>query len=392
VRVAADIGLAIASIIDISDQRKAEAAVAADLRAMTLLRKLGGECVREGAKVDECLNQVVEAAIAIAGADKGILQTLNPDTRALTIAARRGFREPFLKFFESLDGDADLCTATLKCGKQLIVGDVNASELFYGHPPRRMLLDAGARAMISTPLMSSKGLPLGIVSTFFSGPHEPSERESRYTELLARLAADYLERKRSDELTKILISEVHHRNNNLLAVVQSIIRRTLTGEYTPARAREVLEARLAALARANQRLANSNWSGLGLTEIVLTELNPFSNRVQIEGPHIGLNPQQGQNFALMVHELATNATKYGALSNESGTVRIFWTVTRNGREHALKFKWEERGGPLVLKPTRRGFGSALINSAFPSVRFNYAPEGLSCEIDVKLSADRADQR
>jgi two-component sensor histidine kinase len=205
---------------------------------------------------------------------------------------------------------------------------------------------------------------------------------------LARQAADYLERKRSEEIQKTLNYEIQHRANNLLAIVQSIARRTPSGDHTLSQAREAFEARLEAVARANLRLTKSNWSGLDLTEIVQTELKPFYDRVKNEGPIVTLDPQQGQNLALALHELATNAAKYGAFSNASGTVRVFWTIMRgDDGSSLLNFKWQEGGGPPVIVPTRRGFGSKLISATSPNVRFNYLPEGLSCEIGVKLGAE-----
>jgi two-component sensor histidine kinase len=96
--------------------------------------------------------------------------------------------------------------------------------------------------------------------------------------------------------------------------------------------------------------------------------------------------KNAQNLALAFHELATNAAKYGALSNGSGTVRLSWTITGNSKDRMLKIKWRESGGPSVSPPTREGFGSVLLKTAFRGVRLDYAHKGLSCEIDTKLDA------
>ena len=365
----------VASVTDISDQRKADALIAADMRAMTLLQEVSSECVREGASMDECLHHIVDAAITIVGADKGNLQTINRNTGTLNIAAQRRFQDQFNKFFKSMQDDA-VSARAMQSGKPVIVEDVTSSEIFIKAPSQKVLLDAGVCGVISTPLMNSKGIPLGTVSTHFRQPHQPSERELRLVGLLARQAADYLERKRSEEIQKTLNYEIQHRANNLLAIVQSIARRTLSGDHTLSQAREAFEARLEAVARANLRLTKSNWSGLDLTEIVQTELKPFYDRVKNEGPIVTLDPQQGQNLALALHELATNAAKYGAFSNASGTVRVFWTIMRgDDGSSLLNFKWQEGGGPPVIVPTRRGFGSKLISATSPNVRFNYLPEG-----------------
>ena len=209
-------------------------------------------------------------------------------------------------------------------------------------------------------------------------------------DLLARQTADYLERKHAEKIRKTLIGEIQHRSNNLLAIIQAIAHRTFSSERSSSEAGKAFEARLQALARANQELIKSNWAGVNLKEIVRLELEPFAERTLVEGPDIRVGPQLAQNFTLALHELATNAAKYGALSDRNGKVGIYWTIMREGESNRLKLKWQERGGPQVTQPTRQGFGTTLLKAVFPDVRFDYAVEGLNCEIDVLLKADEPD--
>jgi two-component system CheB/CheR fusion protein len=181
-----------------------------------------------------------------------------------------------------------------------------------------------------------------------------------------------------------LIGEIQHRNNNLLAIIQAIAHRTLSGERSLSEAGKAFEARLQPLSRANQELIKSNWAGVNLKEIVRLELEAFAERTLVEGTDIRVGPQLAQNFSLALHELATNAAKYGALSDRNGKVRIYWTIVREGEKSRLKLKWQERGGPQVVQPTRQGFGTALLKAVFPDARFDYATEGVNCEIDVLL--------
>ena len=127
---------------------------------------------------------------------------------------------------------------------------------------------------------------LGIVSTFFDTPHHPSERELRLMDLLARQTADYLERKHAERIQKTLIGEIQHRSNNLLAIIQAIAHRSLSGEGSLSEAGKAFEARLQALARANRELIKSNWSGVNLKEIVRLELEPFAERTLVEGTDV----------------------------------------------------------------------------------------------------------
>jgi PAS domain S-box-containing protein len=379
--------------MDITERKQAEALIAADLRDMTLLIQLSNRLVREGSDFDRNLNEVVDTAVAITGADKGNLQLLDPTRRVLTIAAQRGFGEPFLKFFASVRDDASACAAAMKSGKRVIVEDVRESEIFAGQPSKEVLLDAGLRAVTSTPLMASTGNLLGMISTHFATPHRPNERELHLTDLLARQVADYLERKRADEIETTLVREIQHRSNNLLAVIQTIANRSLSGSYTLAEAKEAFEARLQALARTNQQLTKSNWVGVSLSEIVRLELQPYAERTIVDGLDVILSPQHAQTFSLTLHELATNAAKYGALSNGSGKVGVSWTITRQGNNNILEFKWQETGGPPVVLPIRQGSGTALVKRTFPDARIDYGVEGLRCEIDIPLAHnhDEAEQ-
>jgi two-component sensor histidine kinase len=316
------------------------------------------------------------------------VQLIDQGSGALTIAAQRGFAAPFLKFFEHVRDDGSACATAMRSGERIIVEDVTVSEIFIGQPAQQAMLDAGARAVISTPLTSSTGNLLGMVSTHFGRPHRPSERQLRLIDLLARQTADYLERKRAEEIEGTLIREIQHRSNNLLAVIQAIAHRSLAGEGPLPQARKAFEARLHALARANRQLTKSSWSGVNLDEIVRLELEPFAGRTVIDGVSVTLGPQYAQSFSLALHELATNAAKYGALSSAGGKVGVSWTILSEGRTSLLKFKWQESGGPPVSAPTRHGFGTSLVKATFKDARFDYAAGGLRCEFDVLLG--RAD--
>jgi PAS domain S-box-containing protein len=383
--------LILATVVDITARKHAEALIAADLRDMTRLNQLSNRLVREGGDLNRNMNAIVDTAIAITGADKGNLQLLDPTTGLLTIAAQRGFEDPFLNFFASVRDDASACATPMRSSERVIVEDVRESEIFAENPARQVLLDAGVCAVTSTPLLASTGNLLGMVSTHFATPHRPNERELHLIDLLARQTADYLERKRTDEIEATLVREIQHRSNNLLAVIQTIASRSFSGSYTLAQAKEAFEARLQALARTNRELTKSNWSGVSLSEIVRLELQPFAERTVIDGINVMLSPQYAQNFSLTLHELATNAAKYGALSNGSGKVDVYWIITSQGNNNKLKFKWHESGGPPVVVPTRHGFGTALLKATFPDALIDYAVEGLSCEIDVPLGLDEHDQ-
>jgi len=171
----------------------------ADLEAMARLHEVGNWCIRAGAKVSYALDEVLAAAIAFTGADKGNIQLFDPASDALVIVAHRGFNESFLRFFASVHDENAACAVAMHSAQRVIVEDVTRSEIFSGKSSLQVLLDAGVRAVQSTPLVSSAGEVLGMISTHFSVPHHPGERALRFMDLLARQTADYLERTRAEE-------------------------------------------------------------------------------------------------------------------------------------------------------------------------------------------------
>ena len=362
---------------------RAAVTVTAELEDMRRLNELSTLLMREENKLETCYEEITKTAIAISGADKGNMQVFDETSRSLRMVAQQGFREGFLKYFENVDDHVTAsCGAAMATNEQVVVDDVLTSEIFVGQPAQKVLLEAEVRGVISTPLRSSKGNLLGVISTHFGRPGLPSERQLRLTNILARQAADYLEHKQSDQIQQTIVLELQHRSNNLLAVIQSIAQRTLASDQS----KKTFEARLQALARANRALIRSNWGGVDLNQLVRTELEMFSKRASISGVSVLLSPQHAQNFTLALHELATNSAKYGALSNTKGKVAVSWTIKPDQSGSVLKFRWKESGGPSVSPPTRQGFGSQLVKGIFSNVSLEYPVEGLRCEIEVHLVA------
>jgi PAS domain S-box-containing protein len=195
---------------------------------------------------------------------------------------------------------------------------------------------------------------------------------------------DISDRKRSEDVQKTLVSELRHRNNNLLAVVQAIASQTLSGGSFLPEARKAFEGRLQALARATRLLTKSNWSLVSLNDLVRSELDVFSGRATIHGEDTLLAAQAAQNLALGLHELATNAVKYGALSDGNGSIVVSWKASAEDHKRSLSFKWEERGGPVPTQRAHRGYGTSLLHAVFANVHLDYLPSGLVCEFDMRL--------
>ena len=167
---------------------------------------------------------------------------------------------------------------------------------------------------------------------------------------------------RAEERQQLMMRELAHRGKNLLAVIQSIARHSLTTKGCTVEARDGFIDRVAALARTYQTLNAEGFEGARLSELVRLELEGFSSRVHAFGPDVLLRTNEAQTFGLMLHELTTNAVKFGALSNEDGRVDVIWDVDADAAEPQFIFEWTENGGPVVEARTHRGFGSTLTSS------------------------------
>ncbi|MDP2357475.1 MAG: CHASE domain-containing protein [Beijerinckiaceae bacterium] len=183
--------------------------------------------------------------------------------------------------------------------------------------------------------------------------------------------------------------EMSHRVKNLLAVIQSIASRTMSGGRTLQDARAIFSDRLSALARAHSALVDGQWSGAPLRGLLEGELAPFGARVSVSGPYVRLNAQMAQNMAMAVHELATNAVKYGALSDNAGIVRIVWRIRQESSGPVFSFSWVETGGPTVVEPQRDGFGQTLLRRLVGSTIgsdpvVEYAPQGFRYSFECPL--------
>jgi PAS domain S-box-containing protein len=199
----------------------------------------------------------------------------------------------------------------------------------------------------------------------------------------SKIARDITEQKRSREQIATLAREAEHRSKNLLANVQATVK--LSQSDTPEGLKRAIEGRIRALANVHSLFVETRWIGAELSTVATQELAPYSNqavtRVRIEGPQVLLKPDIAQAIAMILHELATNAAKYGALSTAEGQTELKWSHEADGK---LSLRWTEMGGPHVQAPTRQGFGTRVIEGMVGQLkgeaRFDWRAEGLVCEI------------
>jgi PAS domain S-box-containing protein len=203
---------------------------------------------------------------------------------------------------------------------------------------------------------------------------------------------DITERKESEEHIQLLMREISHRAKNLLTVIQVMARQTAS-EADPEVFAEHFGDRLAGLAASHDLLVKSDWHGVDTADLVRSQLAHFGHlvetRVILEGPSLKLRPAAAQALGMALRELATNAAKYGALSNAAGVIRIAWDIVGNDRDTRFRMRWSERGGPRPQQPAKRGFGHTVMvemlkQALEAEVRLEYPSSGVVWELVVPI--------
>ena len=404
--------------------------LAGDQADIDLLHSISVALIGEQDRV-ELYGKIVDAAISITQSQFGTMQLLCPADDAsgrggqLQLLSSRGLPPEAEMFWRWVNPDTfSSCGLALRSGQRAIIPDYEGWD-GIGADDLRAFRKSGIRAAQTTPLLSRDGALLGMISTHWSEPHEPTERDLRLLDILARQAADLLERtiadealrareqeleracaalRESEDLQKMLTGELSHRVKNMLATVQAIASQTLRHSDDPADFVQSFGGRIQSMSRVHSQLSTNDWKGTQLRDVVTDQmkLGPVDEaQIAASGPDVYLDAAAVPKMAMILHELGTNSLKYGALSRTDGVVTILWTV--NGR--TLDMKWVEAGGPKIEAPIRRGFGTRLIEASVRGaggdakmstgaggVRWDIAfplPEGLSRETSADAAASTA---
>ena len=265
----------------------------------------------------------------------------------------------------------DFVEATLESAAKLLAGEAETCSA-----ERRVLVPGGDLWVhLTASMVRVDGQPAYILAILsdISARKQAEDAQGRYQAQL-----------------RLLINELNHRVKNTLATVQSMAAQTLRNEPDPLVAFEKFEARLLGLSRVHDILTRESWHGAELREVAERALRPFDEagaRVSIEGPPVWMQPGGALTMALTFHELATNALKYGALSNAEGRVELSWS--HDPATRTLDITWRETGGPPVAAPSRKGFGSRLIERSLKGelkgeAVMDYAADGLVCRLSARL--------
>ncbi len=358
------------------------------------LKVVHGLSLRLGhaATLSDGLMDVLRTAVLLTDGSLGSVQLLNGDGE-LEMIGQIGFGPGILDEFGVVSlRDCSTCAVALKRRARVAVRNLHKDLDFT--EIAAALRSYGAVGAVSTPILDKAGNVMAMFSIYWPEEHEPDDRELAGLDLCAELAGRHVERSISaiklrdhEQRQTLLMRELAHRGKNLLQVVQSIARRSLSGERSLDEAREAFIGRLGALASTYGTLTEELPESIQLTNIIRAELRSYGERIDMRGPDILVPARKAQTFALVIHELATNAAKYGALSVSTGRVEVAWAITND----QFSLKWSEIGGPPAQPPRKQGFGSVIVTSAIGSElncepTLEYARSGFQYHFDCSLDA------
>jgi two-component sensor histidine kinase len=279
---------------------------------------------------------------------------------------------------------------TLASGGPVIVENLAAETRFGG---QKLLHQHGVVSGLTIPIAGRDGRTYGVLGAHATKPRNFSENDVSFLAAVANMIAGAIQRLQLDQRHELMIRELRHRSGNLFAQLLALFSQTAKTSKNLAELVPKFEARVLALANAHRLITESGWRSAALTEILNPLLAPFLERISLAGPDVFLEPDPTFGLSAAVHELATNASKYGSLSARSGRVEVSWSVERTEQGLTLLLDWKERNGPPHKRNRRPGFGSKLIHTVIErqlngKVLQTFGPKGMEAKLTIPLTQER----
>jgi PAS domain S-box-containing protein len=390
---------------DITQRKQAEEQLQRQAERLEILNRVS-RIISQDLDLDRIVQAVTDEATALSGAKFGAFFYNIVDAQGetyLLYALSGAPREAFDTF--GTPRNTAVFAPTFVGEGVVRSADIRKDPRYGGNLPHAGMPEGHLPVVsyLAVPVISSSG---AVIGGLFFGHDEPDrfapETETLISAIAAQAAvaidnarlhnaaqAEIAQRRAAEEAKELLLHEVKHRVKNTLATIQALATQTLKG--SPREERDAFINRLHALSDAHDLLTTSDWDEIDITALARQSLAAFSGkgraRVSLEGPAIRLTANKALLVTMVLHELGTNAVKYGALSVEQGRVAIDWQMAQAERP-TLRLEWRESGGPSVGQPTRRGFGSRMIEAALHGsegrVEFDFRPSGLRVKLDIVL--------
>jgi len=328
---------------------------------------------------------------------------LSQDGKHLKIGAAPSLPPAYNKAIDggAIGPKAGSCGTAAHRGEPVFVADIATDPLWADY--RKVALVNGLKACWSVPIRAADGRLLGTFANYYREPRTPTERDMEVIAVVAQTTAiaierhqRELEREKAEEQRTLLLRELNHRVKNVFALTNSLVRMSARSASTPDELCKAMQGRLSALSRAHDLVQPSvghetDCCDVGLRDVLRDILSPYAitdieERVRLDGPDVRMSNAAITSIAMICHELATNAAKYGALSQAEGRIAVDWKT--NGA--SLELSWAESGGPALIKPVTSGFGTTLIRRSVEgqlggTVAYDWAPGGLKVHILLPLA-------
>nr|WP_235938180.1 GAF domain-containing protein [Endobacterium cereale] len=368
----------VGTLKDVTEERNAHA------RMQALIRL--GDVLRDTDDVQQAAFDAAELMAEALGATRAGFGMVDPV--AETVLMHRDWRAPGVATLEGLHHFRDYGSfiEDLRRGETVLIGDVTTDP--RTRDQFQTLLDIGIRVLVNVPVFDKGQFNL-VVFVHSNEPRQWSDAELDFIRSVGDRLQSAIGRLLAEMDQDILNRELSHRLKNTLSIVQAIATQTLRAVQNRGPI-ESFEKRLQALSSAHDVLIHRNWTGASIKDLVSDTLDRIGmlERADVSGPAIFIGPKATQSVMLLLHELATNAVKYGSLSNETGKVAVKWDISGPADNPQLSFSWQEAGGPPVTEPTQRGFGSRLIRMGLlgtGDVDIRYDAPGIMIVMRASLS-------
>lgn len=388
---------------DITQRKLAEMQMAQQALRLETLSRVANVVARD-LDLDRIVQAVTDIATEVTGAKYGaffynVIDAAGESYQLYTLAGAA--REQFDRF--GMPRNTAVFAPTF-AGEGVVRSDDIRRDPRYGHSAPHHGMPSGHLPVVSylaVPVTSVSGEVLGGLFLAHDEPAKfTSDAEALVTAIAAQAAmaidnarlhkAAQLEieyRQQAEAAKELLLHELRHRVKNTLATIQAVA--TQTFRQAPRSELQAFTSRLLALSNAHDLLTQRDWDMVDVGHLVHQAVEPFAvERFDISGREIAIQSDRALQLAMVLHELATNAVKYGSLSNDGGRVRVSWTEAEEGGESVLQLDWHEEGGPAVLPPARTGFGLRMIGRALrggqTAPEFDFRPEGLRCRLRLTL--------
>jgi PAS domain S-box-containing protein len=378
---------------DVTDRQKLLRELRARAKQQETIARLGERALTES-DLQALFEEIVTTMAEILGVEFVKVLELEPGDAELLLRAGHGWRAGAVGTAHESTGRDSQAGYALASGGPIIVTDLK-SETRFEVPA--LLRDHGVNSGVSVPIAGRDGRAYGVLGVHTARRRRFAEHEVAFVVAIANLIAGAIQRRQADQRHELMIRELRHRSGNLFAQLLALFSQTSRTSRSVADLTAKYEARVLALANAHRLITEGGWQSTSLKDLIRVLLAPYIDRVTLSGPDVFLEPDPSFALSSALHELATNASKYGSLSSAAGKLELSWAVERADRGLQLAFDWKERGGPVPKRGRRVGFGSRLIGMVIErqlngSVTRTFGPNGMEAKLVVPLSHERWPQR